>query len=1054
MKRKISNIILILTLLLVPFSAYAGCSTPNVGGGASSGDGTPPGAGGCTSPHCLDIGIDGNRFEWVGVRLQIYEYDGSGNADNIKLVGHGVDLWATDKFHKGYYSSPDTPNLKFKAKCKDGVSAYSGGHQETHKYDRDEYLEKFKNQIRIDTGLSWYFQHEKLNSYLLVHNNGTPISGWFAENLLKKIIRGAKSDYNDLNTIFGLSETQVDNLRSNSNKYYITAEILYRFRERVSEVRYYGTVSEGAKVHGNARLYNALYIKEGTNPDVGKVVGKNYLIKKTAGGDILNAYLEGGDYRAKETACNVARGYAVWNIGVICWECGYTCETSCKYTSNGTPERAACAVSWCSKNKKDNVKSCVNSCTTVPKDEGCGKKENKCTEYQSGKVESSSGTGTCKTSSNGLDGQTAEVSATVCYDDNKSFGDKKDTNFNIGGITYSSTKYYKIVCEDKMTLTNLPSEKVLYLMDDKPGNIHFSYAIKYNKTCELLYKISDSCKGNSSKLKELGLKSNVTWFSPTTKAGRACTKYNEDINNLKSAINAAKKELDALKAAQEKDKTNEQIAKNITIQTNAIKYYNDMIDILAGNKSKNIIGIKETAEQRFATVMSEKTAEKLKVNEVKLKTYNYKKIQESEETTINLIPVICTPTEYNKKDKFVCLINGKETDGYQTITIGGKSYTCRGAGDKTDQSGNKRTYEEVIVYSVPDSYISAHTNSSGSVFHNEKECEDNVKAANGFCKVVEYGYTFPGFDGQNLDKYIEEVNKIPNKLTMSVTGGICDELSYDYNCDYKVEKKYCKECEGYTKGTQAYNDCFEKYCGCDSYCGSDMACRFMYCPTTCDSGCNWKTVTVKCTECSDTCDKISNKNSVEYQTCFYDECCTKKCDGNCPCIYDCCVDKCNTLYEGNTTKLESCKKSCQKDTCGGSNYIYRNISLNNPFPERGTSTGIIGNNWYDKEKYITNTDEDTYRDETDGKSSNFEYSVEINSKQLKEVKKVIAKNKTDESGYKDSTIYKSFGSSNTFTSAIDSDAYCSKFLHEDLVSIIGESKYHETQDATMNCRTR
>ena len=1071
MKRKISNICLLLVLILMPVFALAEtCTTPSIAGSASSSAGSSPGAGGCSSPHCLAT----NNQEYVGVRFQIYKYN-SGAASTIELVGKGVDVWSTKDFTTGYYSSPSTPNLRIKASCTNvDKPKYGDGHLATHPLSWKQYVDS--GQVKYDSALGGRFANGTLNSYALTHNNKKPTGGWLANNLLNKLINGKASELKEVRDLFGLTEKQLNDLMSNTDDYYITAEVLYRFRtsdldhcENTSANEYqcnpyknalknypntffYGTVSENANAHGNKYIYDSLYISNGSttakDPDVPKIVGSSYFIKKVGPTDATtdgkNAYIEGGDYYAKQTACNYARGYAVWNIKNICWECGYTCESSCKYTTSGTQERAACATSWCGTNQPDSFNACFNACTNIPVDEGCGNDIKKCSEYQSDPKNIEKKTATCDDKlDSDKKGKTETVSAKICYDDNKSFGDNKDLE------TYNKTKYYKIICDDEMILSSLPNKPTLYLSEGKTGNIHFSYMLTYNKKCNLFFK-------TNKKYRELKGNSGKHWFIPKDEAQyKDYSKVYEDISGLKKAITEANKELSNLKAAQKIDTTNERIAKNIKIQETAVENYKNTI--------KTLEKMYTTARSRLDVLIKEKNAEELKVNEVKLKTYKYNKKSEFEDIPIDLIPLTCTPIKSSstEKEKFLCLINGYEGTGEkETITINGIDYQCNGEGGNINQTvngGNTQYYDEVIVYSVPDSYVSAHTNTSGSVFHTEKNCEDNVKAANGFCKVVEYGYTFPEFDGTNLDDYIKEVNNIPSKLTFSVAGGLCDELAFDYNCDYKVEGEYCTECKGFVEGSEEYKKCYEEKCSCDAYCGSDIVCRNKYCPKYCE-GCNWKTVSTQCTDCEKICGNITNKDSKEYNTCFYDQCCTNQCDGNCACTYNCCNDKCKALYAGNETKLKECNSICDKElkscTTGGSEYIYRNISLNNPFPERGTSTGNIGNNWYGKENFITNADEDAYRDETDGKSDKYEYSIEINSKQLKEIKKKVATKKSDETGYKDSTSYKSFGNSKVYVSAVDSRAYCSEFIHQDLTDIIGEKNYHETADATMNCRTR
>ena len=1059
MKRKIKYLIILLVVLLIPVGVFAQvCTTPGIEGGATSSRPVDPvGSGGCGSPTCLST----YNYTFVGVRFQIYKYNGKG-ASGISLVGHGVDVWATNSIGYGYYSNPSNPNLKIKASCTTpGYSKYKNGYTGDHPLNYDQYIAlKKNNQIKFDnTGkLRNAFLNGGVNNWVFTHDGDKPTGGWFATNLLYKLEKGGSKELKEVRELFGLSEAQLNDLMSNTHNYFITAEVLYRFWQNGGS-HFYGTVSESGLVHGYGPLYNALRIESGKDPDVGE---KKYrisdkeslnlnivptLIKKTT--KTNTSYMVGGYSEAKETACNVARGYAIWNIQSVCWNCGYTCETACEYTKTGTAERAACAISWCNENEKDKFNTCFDGCTTVPKDEGC--KANTCDDYKADPNKVVKKEGKCETSTEfNKDGKNDTVKATVCYEENKS-EDDKEVKFTLDSHYYSKIKYFRINCDETMNLMGLPNEPTIYLSETKTANLHFAYAISYSRKCQLEYKTN--AKYRESHPGEY-------WFVPKrdNKTDRTAEYFDEDLKKYSllyediQALNKAKDGANALlveyKNARdiEKDRDRlERINKNITVQTKAIEYYDKII--------KDLKKTKVNAETRFNVISSEKTPEDLTENQVTLKTYKYEKKKEEKETPIQLIPLTCTPvgeTDITKKD-YLCVINGYDAKGTETVTIAGQDYVCQGTGGAVEGSGNTIKYEEVVVYSIPSSAVSTQVNSAGTVYHSVHDCE-GVVADNGFCKVNEYDYTFPTFDGEDIVDYVDEVNGIKDKLSFSLKGGLCDELAYDYKCNYNLTAKYCTACDGYTEGSDEYIACYKEKCSCDAYCGSNQVCRAKYCPEMCE-GCNWKTIVQTCTDCDETCGKYAAEDTVKYKTCFYDECCTKQCDGDCGCTYSCCVGKCDALYGTDAGKLKECKDVCTKElqTCKeGSDYLYRNVSLTTPFPDRGTTTGNIGNNWYGKEKYITNTDESNYKDTTDGKSDNFEYSFEISSKQLKSIKKTVEKNKSDENGYKDSTSYKSFGKSNKYTSVVDKRAYCSKFIHEDL-STLGIT-INETNEATMDCR--
>lgn len=1066
--RKIRTLILLLIITLIPVGAYAQvCTTPGIDGGATSSRPVDPTGhgGGCGSVTCLST----SDYTYVGVRFQIYKYNGKG-ASGIQLVGHGVDVWGTDSLGYGRYSNPSNPNLKIKASCPSvGNSKYKDGYGGDHPLSYAQYSAlKDKNQVKYDnTGkLHKAFKNGSVNDWVFTHDGDKPTGGWYSTNLLYKLEKGGSKNLNEVKALFGLTEKELDDLMSNTHSYYITAEVLYRFWKNGAD-HYYGTVSESALVHGYGPLYNALRIESGKDPDVGEknfrvsdkeVLNLNIvptLIKKTS--YTSTSYMVGGYKEANQAACNVSRGFAIWNIRSVCWNCGYTCESSCEYTKDGTPERAACAISWCNENQKDNFNTCFTGCTTVKPEGGCP--GNKCEDYKADPSKVKHKEAVCDpANSTNTDGKSDSVSATVCYDENKN-EDDHEVKFVLASHYYSKIKYFRINCDETMNLKNLPNEPTLYLSDSKLSNLHFAYAVSYTRKCQLEYKTNENYRKNHP---------GVYWFVPKrdNKKDRTAEYFDEDLkknSQLYADIQAmgkakagAEKMLEEYRTAKKYEKDSERlerINKNIKIQETAQSYYDQIV--------KDLTKTKVNAETRFNVISTEKTPENLTKNEVTLKTYKYEKKQGSEDTPIQLIPLTCTPvgeTDITKKS-YLCVMNGYDAKGTQTVTIEGQDYVCKGTGGKIDGGGNTIKYEEMIVYSIPDSYVSTQANTAGTVYHVEKgikppdeRCDKDVTAANGFCKVVEYGYTFPEFNGEDIVDYVNEVNGVPDKLKLSLLGGLCDELSYDYKCDYNLTAKYCTACDMYTEGSDEYIACYKEKCSCDAYCGSNQVCRAKYCPEMCE-GCNWQTVVKTCTDCDETCGKYAAEDTAKYKTCFYDECCTKQCDGDCGCTYSCCVDKCDALYGTESGKLTECKEVCTRDlqTCkGGAEHLYRNISLSNPFPDRGTTTGNIGNNWYGKEKYITNTDEANYRDLTDGKSDNYEYSFEITSKQLKQMKKIVEKNKTDETGYKDTTVYKSFGKSDKYTSVVDPRAYCSKFIHEEINGLI--EKYDETNDATMDCR--
>jgi hypothetical protein len=216
-----------------------------------------------------------------------------------------------------------------------------------------------------------------------------------------------------------------------------------------------------------------------------------------------------------------------------------------------------------------------------------------------------------------------------------------------------------------------------------------------------------------------------------------------------------------------------------------------------------------------------------------------------------------------------------------------------------------------------------------------------------------------------------------------------------------------------------------------------------------------------CEECENACDDLKAAPVKDYISCVYDECCFNKCNADEACLLKCCQSKCKRLYSGDAVKYNKCiKEECpdppDDHPCVGDcsdDYIFRSVSLYNPFPDRGTDVGIIGKNWYNKERVITEANDarSVYFDNTSGFDERYEYGIKINSKQLKKVKEMVKKEKQtiNDVSYWGSTSYKFFNKSTSFTSPVSRYAYCSKFLYEDLTNIGIDVT---TSEAQLYCR--
>ncbi len=1087
--------VLILAFAFVPTVVNAGdgiCIDTNTSGNGGSYTTSHPGYGpGGGYWTC------GNYDYWswsyngtVGMRLTIYQYKKGSN--KTTMIGHSVDIWSEDVQASGRYSSHNTNNLQIR------ISRNNVNHINTsNTISGTTYNNQYSGATMKNGNIRGQVSDGQAYKFALVWTgtgeNAKPISGVINTYLLQDLIKD--NDQKVLNR-WGMTKAQLEDIKLLSGNYYVTAEMMYKV------THYQGNSCSGG--WGTSQSY---YLPYSEIPSSSSKSGyyrrdemaNNLLVSKptaafagTDVGDIVPARIDKQGRAESGTDLSMSNngyGMSIYNIKQVCYACG-GCDKVCSSTGGkekGTPARMACATAYCSK-KDPNNPDCVKNCAQIPKNEGCDESE-KCdtyinnysntkvtkngTEYKGGTQPET----TCNPAPVGKEDtaalKTDDLSARICYDNNKDFkaaGEEvgQDIEYKVGGNVYSETKYYRVVCTENAKLKELPTEQKILLSTTSNSNITFSYLLTYTNTCRLEYKSADETnwlKGEENYSKSLlkkhhdsigSIKLNGKTVVSTKKTTLGANEVKFSASQMKNFECAGKKtdpicvSIDAWK----KYKNHEETEKDKAFQEAAVGYYLDIKYDLENTHS--------SAKNRIKTLINGLTTGGVDLNkiihknELSITVLDYNKDVCDESTRkVELLPIICMPDSSTKSTStYVCLINGKNLpEGYQVRVEGQTNFKCENAVDtKIDTETGEGKYTYSVYYALPSSYVSAQADSEDEIFKNDKDCQDAVKSANGFCTEVQYSYTLPKYiESKNtacfktINDYATKANARKTKINLDFEAGLCHELKDKYVCDYKVETEFCSACQD-KLGTPAYEECYKKNCefDCNQYCGTNQICRAKYCPELCE-GCNWIEVKVDgkcnpgdpgcCTSCdTTTCDSLEGKGTLgnnNWTSCIYDECCTKACNGNENCTTKCCVDKCVTMYGGNATEKGKCISECYN---GSGTYVYRNISLTDPFPDREDN---VGGNWYNKVQYITNnsTNQGTgaeaskYADATNGDDDAYEYKIEITSDQLKKIKKEAEKKDNDYNTY-----YTKFKNKNTSKGA---KAYESEFLNSVLQKDFG-----------------
>lgn len=1021
MKRRI--LIFILCLSLIPTIVLAGddCSSSTISGDASSGAVSNPGGGSCEDTVCLST----YNQTFVGVRFQIYKYNGSGNYRDIQLVGQGVDVWATNGllYDNFLFTSPSTPNTKNKASCDHATfttsqktSGYSTDASKVYTLTDNQYLSGDYGVVAYETAITRHFRDGTLNKFILTHDGGKTTGGWLHTNFFAKLASNDSAKFQQVKNLFGLSDADFNDLQSHPQDYYVTAEVLYRFYAQRSSYGYkggyyyLGTSSEAAFFEGWKGIYAALRSSGGPVGKLASPTAKNgsYLIKQESSVSATSYYNsasianQSNSYPTDnaKAACRSALGYAVWHISSVCEDCLPV-----------TPLYDQLNFDGCPANTKNKCATSPDGPTSITNDD--------CEELQSKGITQ------------------RRLASQTCYEDVRDSSNKyivvqapNNIQKSADNVNYESNIkaevatnqpiYWKIDCTEDLYLKDLPTPKKVKVNDLGVGNLYLGYTTKYQKECKLYYRVKE-------KNAEIKWKQTYTG-SLLEEHLRLYNIYKNDVANALNNKNPNNEEKTKLNAV--KPKIDQAITQLGKVKEQAQKYFND-------------IDNKDYSDS--VPVVSNGT--------IKL-------VQETETTKVlKLVPAFC---QFNKESRNYCdLITGEGTNFENDIVACDDPSSEQNAKVKPDLTEEQkesmtaeaiRAYEEeakkvnefnrkyikTVYYALPSSFIATLYGGTSRVFYSKADCESAIQgqATANACKEVENVWIFTDVEGPEIALLNEKLSTSSLKINLSGYGS-CGQFEYGLTCKYQFEKTTaCTECiYNYTDETgriidqDAYDACFRRYCSCDSYCGSDVACRFKYCPEECE-GCGWEDKS-KCDSCEQECKNLfpgnTEKDIVYRAKCKYNDCCRVNCNGDEGCLHQCCVHECSEICSAdeNSEVCRTCWETCP-DPKG--DYIYRSINMNRPFPNGTDVNGRApGKNWSGKVQYITkaNNDHTIYYDATSGFNDDFEYSFEFTSDQLQMLKEDYNDN---------SKMYSIFYGSKKAKNYSNEKVYCSSIIHEYLKS--------------------
>lgn len=980
--KKVLYIIFLFTLFLVPnliVKAEVGGDIGGSGGGYKDNE--------CTDCTWLHNGPSKS----LGVRLSLYQYSAGGRE---KLV---------------FKSSIDVLN---KISYADKTNVYSASNHSRYGYFNT-------SSVKLKSGTSGINFKARTEYSFTEFASKSNWAGTFEKELKKYLGDNKQSVMTKIKKMFG---NNINITSENYDTFYIVVEPTYYFYYSPNNMYYYGTGYEMMSVLEHEKipqpnkfyasfangviknyLYNGMYVEKNNDSKLiqekrgftdGRYDKYNFVNHSNKGNEL--AYATGG---ATQTYADIKSNYKSqdypYNLGIF-WLNSVikTCPSEC--FGKDINQLETCAKTWCSENDPNST-SCIDSCIIESYDSpGCEdiRSYNQCYDSINRSNTVTVG-GVCPINENT---NTSGGSTKICYDDITNnykiedyvVGKNEKGQFLMNQVDVKNS-YYKIECIETFNVGEyFTKENKVLVNENGTASLYLGYRMEYDKTCQIYYKTS---------------KNGWTTSYNSSKAANDIIQYNNWINELTTLI------------SKESDQDEKNRLKTIkttveTMKSEAQKVKSEAEGKLNLYKDKNYQNGTNSTSKAELEILNEEG-------------------MVSQTVSLTMETVSCLEKENENTSKYCDLTNNTE---YIINQSSNTIYCETSTGKQTaiiSNDGTKSNFHQIIYYALPDSYKSTiyvdMGEKIGNVFHDKQECLNAVDSQNGQCITVENAWVFNPFD-KSVTTNLSNNNYFGNYQIKLKSWGSCAQFNFDLSCSYKLESSnICTEnckLEHNDITSEEYLQCIEKNCGCDSYCGTNVACRNEYCPQACD-GCGNETIEKKdCgddeNDCVTTCEKETNNNE-EYIVCKYNNCCRSKCNGNVSCIYDCCSMECNEKYSGNEEQINACIKDmceCENGACEDE-YVYRTINIERPFPGTdGDATRKPGANWYKKVEYITNANDASgiYYDKTNGISNEYEYKFILNKNSINELRNYGS--------------YVKYNNSKSAVSTISSSMYCSALIHD------------------------
>lgn len=410
---------------------------------------------------------NGYCYNSMGLRFTLYEYV---NPTTAQKVGYSHDFWrydtqcnnrtssaCTSDYEKrpwdyGYvgnnhskpqsFSDPMTSDVIRDKKngTKPGASKFS--------LNVDGYKNGRQNYYTVVDQNIWSCWLDPVNRGDLINEN---FREWLANTTSNKLINKFDS-YDEIKNIYHLSDAQIQDVKTNPNNYFFTAEMLGSISTNNASSRpsgfnknknYVGTVFELNQFYNHTGIFKryakALYLYYSVHMDGKTIVGpsnnsRSYILKTS--GDTINQ---------ANIWSNRAIGMTVFKLTDII----KSCRDTCSGTGVNTGARLKCAENYCENDPSSTDSSKKKACIVA-----CG--------Y------SDPGGSTC--------------SANTCTNTNSA---NCQTTNKITSRTCSSSNYYKTECTEYLTL-NYSSGLPKVFINSLGG---FNYFVDTNgtKSCTLIF---------------------------------------------------------------------------------------------------------------------------------------------------------------------------------------------------------------------------------------------------------------------------------------------------------------------------------------------------------------------------------------------------------------------------------------------------------------------------------------------------------------------------------------------------------------------------------------